>query len=171
MRREFRVGGIVWRGYRYWSGLSLLEQSLLGNPATGDYSGWNTTFVPYSVLAFTRKRIKVMLLPDSINGTEATEKDREPLFLDRATMERDGKQYHARYHEYFYAVKPKSDPEHRHSSSETIGVFNLPVPYTKADVRRAYKRLAHDAHPDHGGSESAFIELKKAHDEALRGAI
>jgi hypothetical protein len=166
MKTPFQIGGVVWRGYRYWNDLDLTFSGLGGNV------GWNTTFVPYLVLAFTRKRIKVMLLSDSINGTDATAEDREPLFLDRGTMERQGKQYHTRFHEYFYATKPATDPERRDSQANSaISVLNLPPLYTESDVRRAYKRLARNAHPDSGGSDEAFIQLKRAHDEALRTAL
>ena len=166
MASTFKIGGVVWRGYRYWNNLDLTFSGLGGNV------GWNTTFVPYLVLKFTRKRIKVMLLADSINGTDATAEDREPLFLDRGTMERQGKQYHTRFHEYFYATKPATDPEQRDTRQDSAhNVLNLPPFYTEDDVRRAYKRLARTAHPDSGGSNAAFIELKRAHDEALRTAL
>jgi hypothetical protein len=159
---KFQVGKIVWRGFRYWNDLDLTLSGL------GGYVGWNTTFIPYRILAVTEQRIKIGLLTDSINGTDATEKDRKPLFLDRGKMERQGKQYHTRFHEWFYAAKPATDPEQRGSQGNAISVLNLPTFYTKDDVRRAYKRLARIAHPDNGGSNAAFIELKRAHDEALR---
>lgn len=165
MNPAFQVGNLVWRGYRYWNDFDMSFSGL------GGYVGWNTTFVPYRILAITRQRIKVGLLPDSVNGKDATENDRKPLFLDLGKMERQGKQYHTRYHEYFYATKPASDPERRGSQVSASSVLNLPTPYTESDVRRAYKRLARTAHPDNGGSNAAFIELKRAHDEALKSAI
>jgi hypothetical protein len=162
MSNTFKIGGIIWRGYRYWNDISFI--------GIGGHVGWNTTFVAYRIIDFTPTRIKIALLADSINGIDATEKDRKPLFLNRATMEGRGKQYHTRYHEYFYAVKPERDPELRHSPVNAIGLLDLPIPYSESDVRRAYKRLARTAHPDHGGTEAAFIELKQAHDEAMRSA-
>jgi len=166
MATPFQVGKIVWRGYRYWNDLDLTFSGL------GGHVGWNTSFIPYRILAVTGQRLKVGLLADSINGIAATEKDRKPLFLDLMKMERRGKQYHTRFHEYFYATKPATDPERRGSQANTaISVLNLPTLYTESDVRRAYKRLARTAHPDSGGSNAAFIELKRAHDEALRTAL
>lgn len=161
---RFQVGKIVWRGFRYWNDLNPIA-ALFGRP------GWNTTFIPYRILAITEQRIKIGLLADSINGTDATDKDRKPLFLDLGKMERQGKQYHTRFHEYFYATKPTTDPEQRGSQVSAISILNLPAIYTESDVRRAYKRLARTAHPDSGGSNAAFIELRRAHDEALRSAI
>lgn len=161
----FQVGKIVWRGYRYWNDLDMSFSGL------GGRVGWNTTFVPYRIVAVTAKRIKVVLLADSINGRVANELDRKPIFLDRAVLERDGKNYHTRFYEFFYATKPASDPERGDLLPNAPSILNLPAFYTEADVRRAYKRLARTAHPDNGGSNAAFIELKAAHDEALRSAI
>lgn len=167
MQSSFKVGKIVWRGYRYWNDLDMTFSGL------GGYVGWNTTFVPYRILAITEQRIKVELLSDSINGNTVAEKDRKPLFLDRGKMEQQGKQYHTRFHEWFYTVKPTADPERKTAQAveKASNVLNLPPIYTEQDVRRAYKRLARTAHPDSGGSNAAFIELKRAHDEALRSAI
>lgn len=166
MKTSFQAGKIVWRGYRYWNDLDLTFSGLGGNV------GWNTTFIPYRILAVTGQRLKVQLLADSINGTDATEKDRKPIFLDLGKMQRTGKQYHTRFHEYFYATKPTTNPERKSvESAAANNVLNLPTFYTKDDVRRAYKQLAKTTHPDLGGSNAAFIELKRAHDEALRTAI
>src|SRR6185295_2548747 len=143
--RAFKVGQIVWRGHRHWVNLFSFG---LGNV------GWNTVFIPYRVIGITSQRIKVEVLPDSINGTPA---DKKPLFLDRARMERVDKQYHTRYHEYFYAEKPKTDPEQR--STPSISVLSLTAPFTADDVNRQYKRLARRLYPDAGGTAAQFIEL------------
>lgn len=39
---------------------------------------------------------------------------------------------------------------------------------TRADVKRAYRRLAFDLHPDRGGTVSAFVALEEAYRTALR---
>lgn len=165
MKITFQVGNTVWRGYRYWNDLDLTFSGL------GGYVGWNTTFIPYRIVAITEDRIKLQLLADSINGIDATEKDRKPLYLKRLVMQNRGAQYHTRYHEYFYATKPAADPERRDSQGNASNVLKLPTLYTESDVKRAYRRLARTAHPDAGGSDAAFIELKRAHDEALRSAV
>lgn len=167
----YKVGGIVWRGFRYWS---TFADQVKGTPA-----GWNTKFIPYRIIEITPQRIKIEHQADTIAGTVKTAKDYKPLFLNRATMEAKGQQYHTRYHEYFYAAKPRRDPEHEYQyqpapvrpPTKAMIVLNIAsMPYSKDDVRRAYKRLAKTMHPDTGGSHQAFIELKEAHDSALRFA-
>lgn len=154
--RTFKVGQIIWRGHRSW--VNLFD-------FTGGTVGWNTTFIPYRITGITAQRIKVEVLPDSINGTPS---DKKPLFLKRGIMELAGKQYHTRFHEYFYAEKPKADPERRGSITN---VLNLTAPFTADDVNRQYKQLARKLHPDAGGTDAQFIELQRARDEALRLAM
>lgn len=170
----FKIGQSVWRGFRYWK-----MDSLVGTERVG----WNTKFIAYQIQEITPQRIKVCHDAFTIAGTEKSAKDWKPLFLNRATMEKAGKQYHTRYHEYFYATKPKSDPEHRYYSSpsfhavfgttpshKALDVLGLSHPYTETDAKRAYRRLAKSAHPDKGGTSQEFTRLKSAYDTALRFA-
>lgn len=132
-------------------------------------------FLPYAVYKITAKRIVICALTGHKGlGPE--------MFLNRQVMERDGKQYHTKFHEYFYAVKPKVDPEHRYyewripsfhqvfGDSEYLTTLGLKQPYTVNEAKRAYRRLAKTAHPDKGGSTQAFVKLKTAFDTALRFA-
>lgn len=168
MKRTFQVGQTVYHGWRYWKSEGL---------EAGEVLGWNTRYIPYKVNKVTPKRIEVY-------GRDIDDPN-QSVWLNRETMERDGKQYHTRFHEYFYAEKPK--PEWREwnwagSRSYTLPSFSqvfgleclvtlgLSLPVTRADVRRAYKRLALKTHPDVGGDHHAFIKLKQAHDSALRFA-
>lgn len=169
MKRTFRVGQTVYHGWRYWKSEGF---------ESGEVLGWNTEYRRYFVTRITPKRIVVFW-----------ESGSEPIHevqLNRQTMERDGKQYHTRFHEYFYAEKPKPESKGWNwggSNSYTLPSFNrvfgidclaalgLSLPCTQSDVRRAYKRLAKTAHPDLGGSHQAFIKLKQAHDSALRFAV
>lgn len=166
---KFRVGQTIWRGYRYWVNL--------GEVSNYKYAGWNTSFIPYRITKITAKQIVCEHLADTIDGYEKTIQDWKPLSLDRARMEAFGKQHHTRYHEYFYAQRPECDPEHEYKEGKSLPkpaatILNLTaMPYTVADVNRAYKRAARTLHPDGGGSHEAFIELQQARDEALRLAI
>ena len=47
-------------------------------------------------------------------------------------------------------------------------VLGLSWPCSAADVRRAYRRLALQRHPDRGGTDAAFHALTQAYDAALR---
>jgi hypothetical protein len=162
MKRTFHIGQIIYHGSRYWKSEGL---------EAGEVLGWNTRYIPYKIDRITAKRIEIY--PPDIDDASQT------VYLNRETMERDGKQYHSRSHEYFYAVKPP--PEKRFHCSWRMPTFQdvfgradclitlgLSQPFTQTDVRRAYKRLAKSAHPDCGGSHQSFIKLKEAHDTALR---
>jgi len=46
-------------------------------------------------------------------------------------------------------------------------VLGLLPPYSADDIRMAYRELAKQAHPDHGGSVDEFKKLQEAHDRAL----
>jgi hypothetical protein len=160
---KFKLGGTVYHGSRYWKSEGL---------EAGEVIGWNTLYLPYRITKITAARIHI------------EHKDTR-IQLNRATMERDGKQYHTRFHEYFYAEKlrPESkDWNWAGSTGYTLPSFNqvfgidcltilgLSLPCTQKDVRRAYKRLALKTHPDLGGNSQDFIKLKEAHDSALRFA-
>ena len=45
-----------------------------------------------------------------------------------------------------------------------LGLRTWPV--TAAALKAAYRKLALERHPDHGGTHAAFVELQKAHDAA-----
>lgn len=131
--------------------------------------GWNTLYLPYKITKITAARIHV------------EHKDTR-IQLNRETMERDGKQYHTRFHEYFYATKPAPNDKHWNEGGnkpdfvipsfggDCLNVLGLSAPYSVKDVKRAYRRLALKTHPDLGGSNAEFIKLKQAHDSALRFA-
>lgn len=162
MKREIRRGDKIWRGYRYWRNIG----------ETG-FPGWNTAFIPYRVIAVTSKRIEIGHIADTICGKPKTVKDWKPLFLNRETIERDGKQYHTRFHEYFFSERPVRDPEQEFRVSgtkivPTIPLLNLSGGYTREDAKQAYRRAARKMHPDGGGSHEAFLKLTRAYQEALR---
>ena len=48
-----------------------------------------------------------------------------------------------------------------------LSVLQLSWPCSLADVRTAYRRLARERHPDHGGTDAAFDKLTKAYKAAL----
>lgn len=156
--RTFQVGQTIYHGWRYWKTDGLEK---------GEVLGWNTLYLPYRITKITAARIHV------------EHKDTR-VQLNREAMERDGKQYHSRFHEYFYAKKPAPESSNwnwagsRGSQPAFLGdgfnVLGLSPPCTQAEVRRAYKRLALKLHPDQGGNHQDFIKLKQAHDSALRFA-
>lgn len=58
-------------------------------------------------------------------------------------------------------------PKKRPVAVERLG---LSLPVTEKDVKQAYFQRAREAHPDHGGSTSDFLEVQRAFDEAVEYA-
>lgn len=50
-----------------------------------------------------------------------------------------------------------------------LAALGLAPPCTVADVRRAFRERAKTAHPDAGGSDAAFIALRRSYEQALMG--
>lgn len=48
--------------------------------------------------------------------------------------------------------------------------LGLPDGATKQEIRAAWRKLASQHHPDHGGDPTVFHELRQAYDEASRRA-
>lgn len=140
----------IWHGRRFWK----------TDPEPGEHRGWNTRFEPCWVLKKTARRIQV--LSPSFGK----------LWLNRLELERDGRVYHSRPHEYFYANRPAIDPEAPLAQSEKVTnpaafkTLGVALGCSKIELRRAYKRLAKKAHPDTGGSHEAFLSLQRAYESA-----
>lgn len=49
-------------------------------------------------------------------------------------------------------------------------ILQVPRDASKTDCTRAYRRLAFERHPDHGGSDALMAELTEAHRQALERA-
>jgi hypothetical protein len=56
----------------------------------------------------------------------------------------------------------------RHSPAGARGSLGLAADATETGVRRAYRRLALECHPDRGGSVEAFRALTESYRAALR---
>lgn len=149
----------IYHGRRFW----VME------PKGTQHLGWNTEFIGCPVFKRTPKRVGIL------------HPDMGVMWLNRAELERDGKVYHSRPHEYFYTVKPAVDPEKPRQEwsgrrifeqifgdSAALSTLGLEVGCSTAEIKQAYKRLAKAAHPDGGGSHEAFLKLNKAYLTALR---
>lgn len=53
---------------------------------------------------------------------------------------------------------------------ESVERLGLQLPVTEGDVKQAYRMKAQEAHPDHGGEVSDFLEVQRAFDEAVEFA-
>ncbi len=165
---------IIWRGVRYW----------VSHPKDGQHLGWNNWFIPYTIIKKTAKRVTLrgdLAAFRAFGDATGYGVDKADIEIDRAKLETQAKIYHSRIHEYFYKTKPAVDPERPPSESfwragfritdaSPLSVLGLSHGATKADIKRAYKRLARKAHPDGGGSHEAFLKLNQAFKQAMAQA-
>jgi hypothetical protein len=99
----------------------------------------------------------------------------QPMQLNRSKLEAAGDEglfvnygrfYGALCGERFY-LKDPSTFIRRRREPECIAALGLKTPTTIAQVKRAYRRLSRAAHPDHGGTNEAFIRLQQHYEQAL----
>jgi hypothetical protein len=55
----------------------------------------------------------------------------------------------------------------RYETPRSIAAFGLRMPCTEEDLKRAYRSLVMQFHPDHGGDERRFLLLQANFEEAL----
>lgn len=151
----------IWHAKRFW----------VQEPTGRQHLGWNTDFEGCPVFKKTAKRVGI--LSPSLGV----------LWLNREALERYGRVYHSKPHEWFYAKRPAVDPEkpsdkwrvfesvylaYGGGTPSALQTLGLQAGASQADIKRAYKRLAKAAHPDHGGTDVKFIELQRAYESAMR---
>jgi hypothetical protein len=165
--RTIKIGTMIYHQSRYWKSENL---------QAGEVLGWNARYLPYVVTRVTEKTIYATGCgPDGQTSRvqlPRTKRPQRPGCAPDKTLEAHGKQYHSRFHEYFYVEIPKAKSVIHNWMSQhakAVSLLGLTSPFSADDVRRAYKKLALKAHPDVGGSHNEFIRLKEARDIALRG--
>lgn len=163
-----KIGDTIYHESRYWK---------QDNLSADEVPGWNARYLPYLVTKVTDKTIFATGCgPDNKASHVQFSRSlkQKPGHARPTTLEGDGKQYHWRFHEYFYTEEPKRERRQPRvpfaPQTDAAALLGLRAPYSADDVRRAFKRLAPKYHPDGGGSHEGFIKLKRAHDEAMRGA-
>jgi hypothetical protein len=157
----FKVGDTIYHERRYWKSEGFLPHEVLG---------WNAEYLPFKVVRITPKTIYVERSGVKVQLPRG-ERPQRPGWARHEYLEADGKQYHSRFHEYFYAEIPKVKPPTPKPMSpyaNALLLLGIAPPYSDEDVKKSYKRLALKAHPDQGGSHFEFIRLKEARDIALR---
>jgi hypothetical protein len=116
----------------------------------GDPDIWS--WEPYPITKVTKKRIFV-----------ARKYGDGQRSFDRATLERDDEVfwYNGTGSKSFYTDAAKARIEARTTEhvARTFPLLGLAHPFTHRDVLRAFRRKAHDAHPDHGGDAGTFRAL------------
>jgi hypothetical protein len=166
MRFTFKTGSTIYHESRYWK---------LDNLSAGEVPGWNVRHLPYVVVRVTEKTIYCTGCgPDGQTSSVQLprgERPKKPGHARHEYLEADGRQYHSRFHEYFYAEIPtKKQPkvDATPALASAWALLGISPPYSDEEVKRAYKRKATKMHPDAGGSHDEFIRLQKAREVALR---
>ena len=62
------------------------------------------------------------------------------------------------------------DHSHEKKRPHFLRYLDLPLSCTEKDVQLAYRRMAKECHPDHGGNVARFRELRKNYEAAIRFA-
>ena len=92
--------------------------------------------------------------------------------LPRLELEQKGAVWHRGSCECYYSEKGKAkfDREHEviYPVPECLKAFGLDRAASVDDLKRAYRRLTKECHPDKGGSNEAFRQLQEHYDAALK---
>ena len=64
--------------------------------------------------------------------------------------------------------EPAFPPARPRPVPRSLRALGLTVPCSAGDVRRAYRRLALERHPDRGGTHEGFLALQRDYEQALR---
>jgi hypothetical protein len=93
--------------------------------------------------------------------------------LNRQELEETGETFH-RFRETYYTEAGKNEFEHRCESlhneikvPDCLKRFGLDNSATAEDVKRKYRKLAQQHHPDTGGNHQDFIKLQAEYEAAM----
>lgn len=128
------------------------------------YSRRGSDWRAHRIVKKTAKRVYVAY--DS-SRVDKDDWDVQTFVLDREELERTGRAIRRVRHwdQVFYLRPP--EPETKRGVPPCIERLGLSYPCTVADVKRAFRLLAKDAHPDRGGDAKEFIEIQSAYEKAL----
>ncbi|WP_437600306.1 DnaJ domain-containing protein [Sorangium sp. So ce590] len=116
------------------------------------------------------------------HGAHGAHGDVDRVRLDAAELVRDGRAWSKKHRTYFYAPPPEKRTRTRHAhgrpgpraaagsapnTAQAYAALGLPDGAPEADIKRAFRRLALETHPDRGGSAEDFIAVLRARDAAL----
>ncbi|MDQ3254456.1 MAG: J domain-containing protein [Acidobacteriota bacterium] len=121
---------------------------------------------PHLILKKTAKRIVIHAEP--YRGPESTWGYEQVFHLDRATLESTGT---VRHNGHEYTLEPikqdfaESHNQWLHEKAATLGVT---WPCSLRELTSAFREKAKEVHPDKGGTDVEFIELRKAFDQLVK---
>ena len=91
--------------------------------------------------------------------------DIETVVLDRHKLETEGYASNRRCWSYFYTTP--WEERHRPATPRCLELLGLEGGATAETIKAAYRRLAKECHPDHGGNAADFKELQVAYEAAM----
>lgn len=133
------------------------------------WDGGDGHWIRHQIVKRTPTRIYLNRKPEGLSSEGRT------VVIDRQAFERDGYARPTRevWHgcaDGFYAAPFDYGARYRRAvpTPDCLIVLGLETPATVDDVRRAYRQLAKEHHPDTGGDEATFVRIHTAYEEAVR---
>jgi hypothetical protein len=141
----------------------------------GERRGWRS--LPHLIVKRTPKYVYVAAAP-YVAGEQTgywADVHEETIRLERASLEREGYAFVSfgdadRYgleEPLFYTTPYQLRAGEAMGQGECFALLELTPPYTVEAVKRAYRRLAKERHPDRGGAADRFLALQNAYRQAL----
>lgn len=121
---------------------------------------------PYRVIKKTNRRVY-------IDTNDFPHAEPNLVILDRAELESKGSAHSRSKHArgYYYTVPMEQRQRQRYGETpECLVLLGLTQPVTEDQIKRAYRTLVKEAHPDRGGNHEACTQLMSAYELALRFA-
>ena len=135
----------------------------------GDYTDGS---VAHRIIRKTAKRVYVARYGvNSCNEDDQWEEDGqvyhdvETIALDRHQLESEG--YATNKRCWFYFHTTPWEARHKPAVSQYLLIFGLEDGATAETIKAAYRRLAKEHHPDHGGSVDDFKRIQEAYEMAM----
>jgi hypothetical protein len=137
----------------------------------------------HRIRRITKKKVFIDRHPTSDDPITPVDPDDDvgQYALDRDELERDGNACaQGKWYRLFYSDEGKRAYEAAHpfacqprrsvgpKEPECAKVLGLTVPFFKEDVVKAFRKAAHEHHPDKGGDPDMFRKLVEAKDAALQ---
>jgi hypothetical protein len=129
-----------------------------------EYDGqWHSH--PHRIVKKTAKQVYVEYQTDRWTENGNTFYDVQTFILDRHELESKGEVWSRRQRDFFYTTP--CDKRRKPSKPTCFEILGLEVGATTADICVAYRTLAKECHPDHGGTAEDFKKLQQAYEMAL----
>jgi hypothetical protein len=139
----------------------------------GDYIDGS---VAHRIIKKTANRVYVARYPvrspnedDKWEEDGQTYHDVETIVLDRRKLETEGHAHSRRCHESFHTTPWET--RHRPATPQYLDLLGLEGGASAETIKVAYRRLAKEHHPDHGGNAEEFKRLQEAYEMAMANVV